>query len=63
MLALARPPAASVVHVRDCLPPSAVSKATLRLIAATATTIVANSRYTASSVTALAPRAQVTIRS
>ncbi len=48
VLALAGPTrAATVVHVRDCLPPGAVSTATLRLIAATATTIVANSRYTA----------------
>jgi glycosyltransferase involved in cell wall biosynthesis len=58
MLALGRPPAATVVHVRDCLPPGPLSKATLRLIAASASTVVANSRYTADSVTALAPRAR-----
>ncbi|MGO9489075.1 MAG: glycosyltransferase family 4 protein [Solirubrobacteraceae bacterium] len=52
---------ASVVHVRDCLPAGAVSSATLRLIAARATTVVANSRYTAASVTAAAPRAQVEV--
>jgi glycosyltransferase involved in cell wall biosynthesis len=58
-LALARvSPAASVVHVRDCLPPGPVSSATLRLIAASATTVVANSRYTASSVRAAAPAAR-----
>jgi glycosyltransferase involved in cell wall biosynthesis len=57
ILALARPRgAASVVHVRDCLPPSASSRLTMRLIAARASTIVANSRYTAASVRALAPR-------
>jgi L-malate glycosyltransferase len=56
VLALARAsPAAKIVHVRDCLPPGPVSAATMRLIAATATAVVANSRYTASSVRALAP--------
>jgi glycosyltransferase involved in cell wall biosynthesis len=54
-------PAARVVHVRDCLPPGAVSGATLRLIAATATTVIANSRYTADSVLAAAPRAHVEV--
>jgi len=53
--------AATVVHVRDCLPPGAVSTATLRLIAATATTIVANSHYTARSVLAAAPGARVEV--
>lgn len=48
-------PAATVVHVRDCLPPGPLTTATMRLIAATATTVVANSRYTARSVAALAP--------
>jgi glycosyltransferase involved in cell wall biosynthesis len=51
----------TVVHVRDCLPPGAVSDATLRLLGATATTIVANSRYTADSVLAAAPRAHVEV--
>ncbi len=56
MLGLARPPhTARVAHIRDCLPPGALSRATMRLIAATATVIVANSRYTARSVQALAP--------
>jgi L-malate glycosyltransferase len=54
-------PVATVVHVRDCLPPGPVTTATLRLIAATATTIVANSRYTARSVSASAPRARVEV--
>jgi glycosyltransferase involved in cell wall biosynthesis len=62
ILALARrAPAATVVHVRDCLPPGAVASATMHLIAATATTIVANSDYTARSVTALAPSARVEV--
>ncbi len=54
-------PAATVVHVRDCLPPGLVSGATLRLIAATATTVVANSHYTARSVRALAPAARLEV--
>lgn len=53
--------APTVVHVRDCLPPGRVSTATLRLIGATATAIVANSRYTAKSVLAAAPAAQVQV--
>jgi glycosyltransferase involved in cell wall biosynthesis len=52
---------ATVVHVRDCLPPGAVSSATLRLLAATATTIIANSSYTARSVSAVAPSARVEV--
>ncbi len=51
----------TIVHVRDCLPPGLVSAATLRLVAATATRIVANSRYTATSVLARAPRARVEV--
>jgi glycosyltransferase involved in cell wall biosynthesis len=62
VLALARlPRAATVVHVRDCLPPGALSRMTLRLIAASATKIVANSRYTAGSVLAAAPKADVEV--
>jgi glycosyltransferase involved in cell wall biosynthesis len=41
---LGGPPA--VVHVRDCLPPSAVSRATRRLIGQGAAAVVSNSRYT-----------------
>ncbi|HEY4428657.1 MAG TPA: glycosyltransferase family 4 protein [Solirubrobacteraceae bacterium] len=60
--ALARvSPAAKVVHVRDCLPPGPLSTATMRLIAATATTVLANSRYTAASVRALAPHARTEV--
>ncbi len=33
--------------MRDCLPPGPLATATLRLIAASATTVIANSRYTA----------------
>jgi L-malate glycosyltransferase len=51
----------TIVHVRDCLPPSRVSRATLRLIGATATAIVANSHYTAASVLAVAPAARVQV--
>jgi glycosyltransferase involved in cell wall biosynthesis len=59
---LARVPAAAkLVHVRDCLPPGLLSTATMRLIGATATTVVANSSYTASSVRALAPHASVEV--
>ncbi|HWD11476.1 MAG TPA: glycosyltransferase family 4 protein [Solirubrobacteraceae bacterium] len=62
VLALARAPGVpTVVHVRDCLPPGALSTATLRLIAASATTVIANSRYTASSVLSAAPAARVEV--
>jgi glycosyltransferase involved in cell wall biosynthesis len=63
VLALARPAprAASVVHVRDCLPPGTVTRATMRLIAASADVIIANSRYTAASVLASAPGARVDV--
>ncbi|MCW3069341.1 MAG: glycosyltransferase family 1 protein [Solirubrobacterales bacterium] len=61
VLALARVSAAKVVHVRDCLPPGPLSTATMRLLGATATTIVANSNYTASSVQALAPHARTEV--
>ena len=62
VLALAGPMrAAKVVHVRDCLPPGALSTATLRLIAASATAVVANSRYTAEAVRAVAPGARLQV--
>ncbi len=54
-------PAATVVHVRDCLPPGPLTTATMRLIAATATTVVANSQYTARSVAAAAPGARLEV--
>jgi glycosyltransferase involved in cell wall biosynthesis len=54
-------PAATLVHVRDCLPPGTVSSATLRLIAAGATTVIANSEYTARSVRAMAPAAHLEV--
>jgi len=61
-LGLARvSPAASIVHVRDCLPPSPLTSATMRLIARTATTVVANSHYTAGTVRAAAPNARVEV--
>ncbi|MGD0454119.1 MAG: glycosyltransferase family 4 protein [Solirubrobacteraceae bacterium] len=61
-LGLARvSPAASVVHVRDCLPPGAATTATMRLIAATATTVVANSHYTADTVRAAAANARLEV--
>jgi glycosyltransferase involved in cell wall biosynthesis len=62
VLALARLGATpAIVHVRDCLPASPVSTATLRLIGATARTVVANSRYTADSVRAVAPKARLRV--
>ncbi|MFI4977178.1 MAG: glycosyltransferase family 4 protein [Solirubrobacterales bacterium] len=62
VLALARATrAATVVHVRDCLPPGLVASATLRLIVSTATTVVANSQHTASSVRAAVPGASVEV--
>jgi L-malate glycosyltransferase len=62
VLGLARAPrVAKVVHVRDCLPPGALTSATMRLLAATASTIVANSHYTACSVLAAAPSATVEV--
>ncbi len=62
VLALARlEPAATVVHVRDCLPPGPVANATMRLLAATATTVVANSAYTARAVRTSAPRASLAV--
>jgi glycosyltransferase involved in cell wall biosynthesis len=61
VLGLARLSSATVVHVRDCLPPGPISTATQRLLATTATTIVANSAYTAKSVTDVAPGACVEV--
>ncbi|HTA35284.1 MAG TPA: glycosyltransferase family 4 protein [Solirubrobacteraceae bacterium] len=52
---------ARIVHVRDCLPPGRLSSATLRLIAASATTVIANSRYTAEAVRSVAPRARLRV--
>jgi glycosyltransferase involved in cell wall biosynthesis len=67
-LGLARAPrtangtrAARVVHVRDCLPAGLLTSATMRLIAATASTVVANSHYTARSLQAAAPGARVAV--
>jgi len=51
----------AIVHVRDCLPAGRVSTATLRLIASTATTVLANSAYTAASVRAVAPDAPLEV--
>ncbi|HUB36599.1 MAG TPA: glycosyltransferase family 4 protein [Solirubrobacteraceae bacterium] len=62
VLVLARiPRTATVVHVRDCLPPGRLSRAILRLIAARATVVVTNSRYTAANVRAAAPRARLEV--
>jgi glycosyltransferase involved in cell wall biosynthesis len=54
-------PAARVVQVRDVLPPGPVTTATMRLIAATASTVLANSRYTAESVRRSAPGARLQV--
>jgi glycosyltransferase involved in cell wall biosynthesis len=61
VVGLARPRGPGVVHVRDCLPPGTVTSATMRLIAATATSVIANSAYTAASVRAAAPSANVEV--
>jgi glycosyltransferase involved in cell wall biosynthesis len=62
LLALPRPRStATVVHVRDCLPPGRVSGATLRLIAARADTVLANSAYTADRVRQAAPAASLEV--
>jgi glycosyltransferase involved in cell wall biosynthesis len=62
VLGLARPSgAATVVHVRDCLPPGLLTSATMRLIAATSTIVVANSEYTAECMRAAAPGASVEV--
>lgn len=53
--------AATVVHVRDCLPQGPVTTATMRLIAGTATRVVANSHYTANSVRSSAPDAPLDV--
>ena len=60
-LGLTHSSAATVVHVRDCLPPGRVSATTMRLIASTATIVVANSEYTADSVRRLAPSAELEV--
>jgi glycosyltransferase involved in cell wall biosynthesis len=61
-LGLARvAPAASIVHIRDCLPPGAVTTAAMRLIGATATTVVANSHYTAGLVREATPSARLEV--
>jgi glycosyltransferase involved in cell wall biosynthesis len=61
VLGLGRLSRATVVHIRDCLPPGPLATASLRLIAATATTVVANSGYTARSVKTAAPGAHVEV--
>ena len=52
---------AKIVSVRDCLPPGPIANATMRLIADTAATVIANSDYTAQSIRELAPRARVEV--
>ncbi|HEX4467390.1 MAG TPA: glycosyltransferase family 4 protein [Solirubrobacteraceae bacterium] len=56
----ARAPVATVVHVRDCLPPGRVSDATMRVLSR-ATVVVANSSYTAESVLRSAASARVEV--
>jgi glycosyltransferase involved in cell wall biosynthesis len=53
--------AAKVVSVRDCLPPSATAKATMRIIARTSRCVIANSAYTAELVRRAAPAAQLEV--
>jgi L-malate glycosyltransferase len=54
-------PAATIAHVRDCLPPGAVATTTLRVVGSGATTVLANSHYTARSVLAAAPKTDVEV--
>jgi len=62
VLALARlATIATIVHVRDCLPSGRVSDLTMKMITNAATTVVANSRYTARSVFAAVPGAHVEV--
>lgn len=61
VLGLGRLAPATVVYVRDCLPPGLLATATMRLIAATATVVVANSEYTARAVLSEAPAARVEV--
>jgi glycosyltransferase involved in cell wall biosynthesis len=62
VLALGRPRGAvAVTHVRDCLPPGIASTATLRLIAARSSVILANSQYTADSVARVVPGARLRV--
>jgi glycosyltransferase involved in cell wall biosynthesis len=62
ILALARlRGVARVVHVRDCLPPSPMTRASTRLVAASADVVVANSQYTADWLHASAPGASVRV--
>lgn len=51
----------TVDHIRDCLPAGVAGRATMRMISRTATSIVANSEYTADSVRRLAPQAEVVV--
>jgi len=54
-------PAAGLVYVRDCLPPGALTTATMRLIGHSATVVVANSHYTARSVRRPCPSARLEV--
>lgn len=49
-----------VTSVRDCLPPVALSRATMKMVARSSL-VVANSLYTGRTVSALAPRARVEV--
>jgi glycosyltransferase involved in cell wall biosynthesis len=61
ILGAAQPGLPTVDHIRDCLPAGMAGTATMRVISRTATSIVANSEYTADSVRRLAPRADVVV--
>jgi glycosyltransferase involved in cell wall biosynthesis len=60
-LSLARVAGARIVHVRDCLPAGVASSLTMRTVAAGASALIANSRYTAESARALAPHAPLEV--
>jgi glycosyltransferase involved in cell wall biosynthesis len=53
--------AARIVHVRDILPAGRVTSASMRLIARTATVVLANSQFTARNVLAAVPDAPVEV--
>ena len=61
VVGLARLAPPTVVHVRDCLPAGVLSRTTMRMIAASATVVVANSAYTARRAQALAPNVPITV--
>ncbi len=52
---------ANVVHIRDCLPAGSLTSATMRLLAATADVLLANSHYTARWAAGVARNARIEV--